>query len=209
MRVQVIQIPSQTTEDVLARFQQDINFTSAFLANPINISLHVPLRVSRAYYRDLCLQQLRESLLPFERAGRVTQTGVEEDYKVQVRVEWLEVIRFVHCMEVVNVGGDLHLSTQSVFHNAAEGVLRRPLREREFFVPVGHAFRSNEDQVEQGTGKDVTELKPDIAGQRRFGTSSEDEDSDWGRFDTQSLDIGSLSGLRGMQSVSQSLIGRY
>lgn len=204
MRVQIIQIPPQTTEDVLPRFQQDISFTPALFANPVNVSLHVPLRVSRADDWDLCLQQLRESLLPFERAGRVAQTGVEEDHKVQVRVERLEVVGFVHCMEVVNVGGDLHLSTQSVFHDASEGVLRCPLREREFFVTVGHAFRSNEDQVEQGTGEDVTELKPDIAGQGRFGTSSEDEDSDWGRFKTQSLNIGSLSGLRGVQSVSQS-----
>lgn len=134
----------------------------------------------------------------------MAQAGVEEDHKIQVRVERLEIVSFVHCVEVVNVGGDLHLPAQSVFHDASEGVLRCPLWEREFFVPVGHAFRSNEYQVKQGTWKYIAELKPDITGQGRFGTSSKNEDSDRGRFKTQSLDVGSFSGLRRVQSVSQS-----
>lgn len=136
----------------------------------------------------------------------MAQTRVEEHHTVQVGVEWLEVVGLVHRVEVVHVSCDLHLSAQSVFHDSSKGIFGSPLREREFFIPVGHAFRSDEYQMEHGTGEHVTELEPDITGQGGLSTRSKDEESDRRRFETQSLEVGSFTGLRRVQSVSQSLI---
>ena len=136
----------------------------------------------------------------------MAQTRVEEHHTVQVGVEWLEVVGLVHRVEIVHVSCDLHLSAQSVFHDPSKGILGRSLWEREFFVPVGHAFRPDEYQMEHGTGEHVTELEPDITGQGRLSTRSKDEESDRRRFETQSLEVGSFTGLRRVQSVSQSLI---
>lgn len=56
MRIQIVEIPSQTAEDVLARFEQHIELPSTFLVDPVDVPLHVPLRVSSADDRDLGLQ---------------------------------------------------------------------------------------------------------------------------------------------------------
>ena len=206
MRIQIVEIPSQTSEDILTRFEQHIKLPSAFLVDPVNVPLHVPLRVARADNRDLGLQQLWERFLPFVRASGVAQTRVEENHTVQVRIEWLEVVGLVHRVEIVHVGCDLHLSAQSVFHDSSKGVLGRSLWEREFFVPVGHAFRPDEYQMEHGSGEHVTELKPDITGQGGLSTRSKDEKSDRRRFETQSLEVGSFTRLGRVQSIPQSLI---
>lgn len=58
MRIHIIQIPAQTAEDILARFEQDIELTGALLVHPIDVPLHVPLRVTRAQNWHLGLQQL-------------------------------------------------------------------------------------------------------------------------------------------------------
>ena len=196
MRIQIVEIPSQTSEDILTRFEQHIKLPSAFLVDPVNVPLHVPLRVSSADDRDLGLQQLWERFLPFVRASWVAQTRVEEHHTVQVGVEWLEVVGLVHRVEIVHVGCDLRLSAKSVFYDSSKGILGRSLWKWEFFVPVGHAFRSNEDQMEHGPRKHVAELEPDITGQGRLRTRSKDEKSDRRRFETQSLEIGSFTGLR-------------
>lgn len=175
MRIQIIQIPPQAAEDILSRLDEQIEFSAALLVHPVDVTLHVPLRVPRADDGHFGLQELRNGFFPFVRAGRMAQTRVEEYHAVQVRVEWLEIVRLVHCVEVVHVRGDLHLPTQSVFHDAAEGIARRSFGEWEFLVAVGHALRTDEDEVEERPREDMAQLQPHIARQRRFGSCTQDE----------------------------------
>lgn len=128
MGIQVVEIPSQTAEDVFPRLEQHVELPAALLMHPVDVALHVPLRIARADNGDLGLQELRESFLPFVRTGRVTKARVEQNNAVQVRVEGLEILRVVHGVEVVDISGDLQLSTETVFHDASEWILGRSLR---------------------------------------------------------------------------------
>ena len=83
----------------------------------------------------------------------MAQTRVEEHDAVEVGVKRLEVLRLVHGVEIVDVRADLHLATQAVLHNGAEGILRRALWQRELRVAVGHALGTDEDEVQQSAGK--------------------------------------------------------
>ena len=177
MRIHIIQIPPQTAEDILTRFQQHVEFTGTLLMDPVDISLHVPLGITRAQNRHLGFQQLGQSARPLVGRSRVAESRVEQHEAVQVRVKRLEVLRLVHGVEVIHVGGDLHLTTETVLNDPAEGVGRGPLGKRELGIAVGHCFRSDEDKVQQGTREDVRELQPDIARKRGLGARSQDKDS--------------------------------
>lgn len=52
-------------------------------------------------------------------------------------------------------------------------------------------------------GVEVRELHPDFAGKRRFGSCTEDEDSDgrWGGPET--LDVEARAGARGMDGIAE------
>jgi hypothetical protein len=180
MRILVIQIPAQTAEDVLTRLKQHIKLTPTLLTNPIDIAFHIPLRVPSAENRDLGLKKLRQSLLPLMRASRVTQTRMEEHKAIKVRIEGTKVLCLVHGMEVVDVSGDLHLATESVLDDSAEGVLGSALGQRELAVPVCHALGSNEDEMQESTRVHVLQLQPHVTGQGGFGAGTQDEDSYWG-----------------------------
>lgn len=127
MGIQIVEIPAQTAENVLTGFEQNVEFTGTLLVDPVDVTFHIPLRVACADDGDLGLEELRERFLPFVGAGRVSQTRVEEHEAVQIRIEGLEVLRFVHCVEVINVRGNLELSSKSVLHNTTEGILRGAL----------------------------------------------------------------------------------
>jgi hypothetical protein len=121
-RVQIVQIPPQTPESVLAGLNQQIHLSSRLLLHPLNVTLHVELGVSSANDRHLHVQELGQSLLPFVRACGVTETGVEAYYCVEVRVERSKVLRVVEGVEVFDVGADLHLTSEAIFDDGAEWV---------------------------------------------------------------------------------------
>lgn len=179
MGIQIVEIPAQTAENVLTRFKQNVEFTSTFLVDPVDVSFHIPLRVSRADDRDLGLEELRERFLPFVRAGWVSQTRVEEHEAVQIGIKRLEVLRFVHRVEVVNVRRNLELSSKSVLHDTTEGILGRALGQREFIIPVGHTLRSDEDQMDQGAREYVAKLKPNFTRQRGLSASPQNKYAHW------------------------------
>jgi hypothetical protein len=120
--VQIVQVPPQTPESVLAGFNQKIHFSSRLLLHPLNVTLHVELRVSGADDGHLHVQELGQSLLPFVRACGVAETGVEAYYCVEVRVERSKVLRVVEGVEVFDVSADLHLTSKAIFDDGAEGV---------------------------------------------------------------------------------------
>lgn len=195
MRVQVIQVPAQTAEDVLSRLEKNIELSCALVMNPVDIALHIPLSVPRAQNGDLGLQELGKSLSPLIRAGRMAQTRVEEHDAVQVRVKGLEVLGLVHGVEVVDVGGNLHLATQAVLDDPAEWVLGGALGQGELGIPVGHAFRADEDDVNKRLGEHVGELHPDLTGQGGLGPRAQNEDPDWRSLQTQAFDVDIFTGL--------------
>lgn len=204
MRVLVIQIPTQTAEDVLTRLEKHIELAGTLLIDPLDIALHIPLGVSSAENGDLSLEQLWEGLLPLSRAGGVTQTRVEEHEAIEVGIEGLEVVGLVHSVEVVNVGGDLHLATQAVLNNSTEGIRWCALWQRVFGVAVGHALGTDENQVQQGAGEHVLELQPHFARQRRFRTGTQDEQSDWRGLQAQTFHVNIFTGTGRVQRVSES-----
>ena len=123
-RIQVVQVPPQTPESVLARFDQQIHLSSRLLLHPLDVTLHVELCVSSADDGHLHVQELGQSFLPFVRACWVAETGVEAYYCVEVRVERSKVLRIVEGVEVFDVSADLHLTSKTIFDDGAEGVRR-------------------------------------------------------------------------------------
>lgn len=114
----------------------------------------------------------------------MTQAGVEEHEAVKVRVVRVEVLCVMHGMEVIDVGCDFHLRPQSIFDNCAKGVGGCAFGQGELIITVGHALGSDEDEIDQGVGEHVRELKPNFAGQRGFGAGSENEDANWWRLES-------------------------
>lgn len=187
-RIQIVEIPPQTPEPVLARLDEQIHLATGLRLDPFDVALHVEFCVAGANDGDLHVQKLGQSLLPLVRAGRVAQTRVEAYDGVEVRVEGAEMLRVVERVEVIHVGADLHLATKAIFDDGTEGVGRSSRREGEFVVAVCHAFGADEDQVEGDAREEVGELQPNFAWQRRFGSGAQDEDADWWRVGAQALD---------------------
>lgn len=177
--VQIIKVPPQTPKAVLARLDEQVHLAARLRLDPIDIALHVEVRVARADDGDLHVEQLGQSLLPLVRARRVAQPGVEAHHRVEVGVEGTEVLRFVQRVEIFHVSADFHLAAETIFDDRAEGVGRRPRWEGEFVVAVGHALGADEDQVEGDAREEVRELEPDFARERGFGAGTEDEKADW------------------------------
>lgn len=158
MRVQIVQIPPQAAEQVLPRLKHEIDLSAAPIHNPPHIPLHIPVRVPRAQDRDLRLQQVRERLCPLVRTRWMAKTRVEEHEAVKVRVVRLEHLRLVHRVEVVHERCNLHLRAQTVLDDPAKGIARCAFGEREFGVPVRHAFWPDENEVNSSAWEDVREL---------------------------------------------------
>ena len=123
----------------------------------------------------------------------MAKAGVEEHKAVEVGVVRVEEASLVEGMVVVDVGADFHLVAESAFDDGAERVAGRALREGELRVAVGHAFGTNEDKVEGGAGEHVGELDPDFAGEGRFGSCTEDEDTDRRWIGPESFDVEACS----------------
>ena len=64
MGIEVIQIPAQTAKDILAGLKKHIELASTLLMNPVDITLHIPLRITRAQDGNFSLQQLGQCFLP-------------------------------------------------------------------------------------------------------------------------------------------------
>lgn len=208
MRILVVQIPAQTAEDVLTRFEDHIELAAALLAHPVDIALHIPLRVASADDRNLSLEQLRKRFLPLMRAGRMAQTRVEEHEAIQVGIEGAEVLGLVHGVEVVNVGSDLHLAAESVLHDSAEGILGCALGQREFSVPVCHTLRSNEDEVQHCARVHVLQLQPDGPWEGGLSAGAENEDSHGGSLQAETFHVDAFTGLWRVERVAESWRGK-
>ena len=134
----------------------------------------------------------------------MAKTGVEEHEAVEVGVVGVEEPRLVEGMVVVDVGADFHLVAESAFDDCAEGVAWCALGEGEFGVAVGHAFGTNEDEVEGGAGEHVGELDPDFAGKGRFGPCAEDEDADGRWIWAEAFDVETCAGAGWVEGVAES-----
>jgi hypothetical protein len=80
---------------------------------------------------------------------------VEENKAVEIRVVRLKNVCPMHSVEIVNVGGNLHLWAQAVFHDPAKRVVGGTFWERELAVTVGHALGSNKNKVNYRSRKQV------------------------------------------------------
>lgn len=207
MWILIVQVPAQTAEDVLARFEYHIELTATLFTDPVDITLHIPLGVSSADDRHLGLKQLRQGLLPLMRASRVAQTGVEEHEAIQIGIEGSEVLGLVHRVEVIDVGGDLHLTAESVLDNSTEGILGGALGERELAVPVRHALGADEDEVQHGARVHVLQLQPDGPWKGGLSACAEDENPHWGSFQPKSFHVNAFTGLWRMERVAEGYMG--
>lgn len=66
-RIQIIQIPPQTSKPVLSRLEQNIHLPARFFGHPFDISLHIEIGVACTYNRHLGGKELRKRGSPFMR----------------------------------------------------------------------------------------------------------------------------------------------
>jgi len=77
----------------------------------------------------------------------MAKTRVEKHEAVEIGVVGIKEIGFMQGVEVIDVGGDLHLVRNSVLDDSSEGIRRRPLGQGKFGISIGHGFRSNKDKM--------------------------------------------------------------
>lgn len=157
-RIQIVQVPPQTSEPVLARLDQQVHLTPRFLFHPFDIPLHVEVGVAGANDGHLHIQKFGKSLLPLVRACWVTEARVEAHDCVEVGVERSKVLGIIQRVEVFDVCADLHLTSQAILDNSAERVGGCARRERELCVAASHTFRTDEDEVERNAREQVRQL---------------------------------------------------
>lgn len=87
---------------------------------------------------------------------------MEEHEAVEVRVIRVEILRIVHCVEVVDIGCNFHLWAESIFDYAAKWIGRCTFWQRKFGVAVRHTLGPNEDEIDECVGEYVSELEPDF-----------------------------------------------
>ena len=85
----------------------------------------------------------------------MAQSWVKEHETVEVRVVWVEMLRFVQSVVVFDISRDLEFVLDQLEHGA-KGIARCSLGEWVFGVAVVHGFRADEDEVEICAGE-----KPD------------------------------------------------
>ena len=77
----------------------------------------------------------------------MAEARVEENEGIEVWVVGCEVLSFVECVEVFDVGRDFHRAAER-FDDTAEWILRRTFRQGKLVVAICHGFRTDEDEVE-------------------------------------------------------------
>ena len=162
LRIQVVQIPPQAAEPVLAGLHEHVKLSRGRLVDPVNVALHILLRVARDDNGRLGLEEQGERLLPLVRAGRVAQAGVEHDEAVEIGVIGVEVACLVDRMVVVDNGADLHCRPHPVLDNGAKGIRSGARGQWELVISVGHALGADEDEMDPGPGEDMGQLDPDV-----------------------------------------------
>lgn len=172
LRIQVVEIPPLTSEYVLAGLHEDVKLASTSLVNPVNVSLHVELRVASSNDWSFGLKQQRYRLRPLVGASGMPHSGMEEDEAIKVRVVRGKVARLVNSVVVVYNGADFHRGPDTVFHHSAKRIGWRPRRQRKLVISICHAFRPNEDEVELSSREKMGELYPHVTRQRRLSPCS-------------------------------------
>lgn len=175
MRVQVVQIPSQTPKQILAWLEQHIHLVSEALVQEIHILLHIPWAVSSGDDGALSLQQERKCLFPLVHRPRVSETWMEYDEAVKVWIVRLEMSSLMEIVVVFDISADLHGVGYTIFDDGAEGVQRCLFRQRQLLLAVCHAFGTDEVEGELHSVEEIGELHPCFAGQGGLGAGSEDE----------------------------------
>lgn len=206
MRVEIVQVPSQTSEQVLTRLKQDVHLVAVTLRQVIYILLYIPRRVTSSDDGYLGLEKQRQSLFPLVHRGCVTETGVEDDEAIKVRIVWVEVAGLVDVVVVFNESADLHGIGNAVFDYGAEGIERCAFGQRKFVLTVCHSFGANEVKGELDTVEEVSQLHPGLPGKRRLSTCAEDEEADRRGSNAGVLPCVTTTASWGMESVSQSCI---
>ena len=163
MRVQVVQVPSQTPEQVLSRLKQNVHLIAVALCKVVNVLLHIPWRVSRSDDGDLGFEEQGNCLLPLMHRGCVTKTRVEDDEAVEVGIVGVEVAGLVDVVVVFDESTDLHGIGDAVFDDGAEGVEWCALGKRELLFTVRHGLRTNEVQGELDSVEEVGQLHPRLS----------------------------------------------
>lgn len=95
----------------------------------------------------------------------------------------------------------------AVFHHRSEWVAGGSFGEGEFGIPVGHAFGTDEYEVELYAREEVGELLPYFAWEGGFCASAEDEEPDGWGVGAQAGDGGVGAGAGGMQGVAECWLG--
>ena len=163
IRLEIVEIPPQAPEAVLARLQQQIILALGLLINPLPVAFHVPLGVTSANDGDFRLEQLGKCLLPVVRARRMAEPWMEKHEAIEVRIKGREVSRLVDRVIMPDEGTYLHSTTKAVLNFGTKGVDGCLIGHWEFPLSAHHAFRPYEDEVEIGADEHVAKLQPDEA----------------------------------------------
>jgi len=170
--------------------------------DPFDVAHHIGLGVSSAHNWQFSLQKFRQGGLPLSRTPGVSESGMEQDETVKVRIVGSECASFVKRVEVLHECRDLHVVGYALNY-PTEGIGESAVREGVLEFPTFHGFRADEEQVERGTREHVGQLVPDIAGEGGFGTRSKDEEADgwWGGADI--LDVPASTGRGRVEGVAE------
>jgi hypothetical protein len=206
MRVEIVQVPSQTSEQVLARLKQYVHLVAVTLRQVIYILLYIPRRVTSSDDGHLSLEKQRQSLFPLVHRGCVAKTGVEDDEAIEIRIVWVEVAGLVDVVVMFNESADLHGIGNAIFDDGAEGIERCAFRQRKFVLAVCHSFGANEVEGELDTVEEVSQLHPGLTRKRRLSTCTENEEADRRGSNAGVLPCVTTTASWGVESVSQSCI---
>lgn len=127
---------------------------------------------------------------------------MEHDETVKVRVVRSEMTCSVDIVVIVHNGANFHVM-KGALDDSAVGVAGYPLWKREFIVPIGHGFRTYEDEMQAGAGEKMCDLSPSIARKRRLCARAENEETHGRRLHTKILDFSTATSLGRVKCVPQ------
>jgi hypothetical protein len=181
MWVEIVEVPAQASEQILARLKQYVHLVAEPLVQKVDVLLHIPGAVAGRDNWNLGLEEQRERFLPLVGRGRVAEAWMEDNKAVKVGIVRVEVARLVYIVVVLDKSANLHGVADAVFDYSAKGVEGCSLGEGQFFLAVRHALGPDEVQGELHTVEQVGKLHPCLTGERGFCACAENEETDRGR----------------------------
>lgn len=95
MRIKVVQIPPQTPEDILTWLEKHVHLISEALVQVVDVLLHIPRAVASRNDGAFGFEKEGERFLPFVHGRGITESGMEDDEAVEVRIVGVEMSGFM------------------------------------------------------------------------------------------------------------------